>query len=50
MIDGLSVGIAVPAHLVEAFLREIGEINPARQRQSAESMIVQTSICARFGV
>jgi serine protease Do len=40
MINGPDVGVAVPAHLVAMFLREIGIVTPARQPQSAESMFV----------
>ena len=40
MINGPDVGMAIPAHVVKAFLKELGDVQAARQPQRAESMIV----------
>jgi S1-C subfamily serine protease len=40
MITGPDVGVAVPAHVVKAFLKEMGEIQPTRQPQHAASVMV----------
>ena len=40
MINGPDVGMAVPAHVVKKFLRELGDAPAARRPQHAESMMV----------
>ena len=40
MINGPDVGMAIPVHVVKAFLKELGDIQAARQPQHAESMMV----------
>lgn len=40
MINGPDVGMAVPAHVVKKFLRELGDVQAARRPQHTESMMV----------
>ncbi|MBI5033075.1 MAG: trypsin-like peptidase domain-containing protein [Chloroflexi bacterium] len=40
MINGPDVGMAIPVHVLKAFLKELGDVQAARQPQHAESMMV----------
>ena len=40
MINGPDVGMAVPVHMVKAFLKELGDVQAARRPQYAESVMV----------
>jgi hypothetical protein len=40
MINGPDVGMAIPAHVVKQFLREVEKAQPARRPQYAESVMV----------
>jgi serine protease Do len=40
MINGPEVGMAIPAHVVQKFLKEIGRVERAREPRYAESMLV----------
>jgi len=40
MINGPDVGVAIPAHVVKAFLHEVEKIQPARKLHRAESLLV----------
>lgn len=40
MINGPDVGMAIPVHLVKAFLREVEKFQPARQPDHIEQMMV----------
>ncbi len=40
MINGPEVGMAIPAHVVQKFLKEIGRVERAREPRHAESMLV----------
>lgn len=40
MINGPDVGMAIPAHVVKAFLKELGDVQAARRPHYAENMLV----------